>query len=68
MYEPSQTVRLQREREKREQTLNINRARWVESEWVLNLLRTQSVESLSQYDDDQLIQWADNIRKPYTKH
>ena len=41
--------------------LRMYRKLWEESEWVLNVLRTQSKEPLERATDEEVLRWAERL-------
>ena len=58
MNEPSAKVRLQRERERQLQQQAQHRALWSESEWVLNILRSQCGTPMKLVSKEEITAWA----------
>ena len=48
---------------KRLEDLAIARKRWIESEWVLNFLRTTTGQLQRQFNDEELLSWYQNSKK-----
>jgi hypothetical protein len=62
MNDPSERARLQQEHEQRQNKLKEAKSLWLESERVLQVLRTQKAVPLVEATDDEILLWHQKLK------